>query len=293
MMDERIAVYLQSLATQGKSKNTIDAYKRDLFKYEEFLKQEKIDISDFEELQIVSYTEHLMDSGISKSSIIRNLVTLRNFYKFLRRQGFVLEAPILYYELPHLDRDLPEILTVDELKLILEAPDRKSNKGLRDRAILELLYATGLKVSELISLKVMDVNLEKSYIICTGSKNKERLIPIGHPAVQAISAYLKIRGSMASEGTDILFTSNQGESITRQGVWKLLKNYKDSAGITKDVNLNTLRHSFAVHLLENGADMKDVSEMLGHTDISATMRYEEMKKKNRLMEAYNKAHPRA
>lgn len=293
MMDERIAVYLQSLTTQGKSKNTIDAYKRDLFKFQEFLKQEKLDISDFEELQIVSYTEHLMDSGISKSSVIRNLVTLRNFYKFLRRQGFVLEAPILYYELPHLDRDLPEILTVDELKLILEAPDRKSNKGLRDRAILELLYATGLKVSELISLKVMDVNLEKSYIICTGSKSKERLIPIGHPAVLALSAYLKIRSSMASENTDLLFTSNQGESITRQGVWKLLKNYKDSVGITKDVTLNTLRHSFAVHLLENGADMKDVSEMLGHTDISATMRYEEMKKKNRLMEAYNKAHPRA
>lgn len=292
-MDERIAVYLQNLATSGKSKNTIDAYKRDLVKLENFLTEERLDLADFEELQIVGYTEYLMDSGISKSSIIRNLVTLRNFYKFLRRQGYILEAPILYYELPHLDRDLPEILTVDEIKLILEAPDKNTNKGKRDRAILELLYAAGLKVSELISLRLMDVNLEKSYIICTGSKKKERLIPIGHIAVAALRDYLKIRSNMASENTDLLFTSNHGESITRQGVWKLLKNYKDSTGIEKDVNLNTLRNSFAVHLLENGAHMKDVSEMLGHSDINATLRYEEMKKKSRLMDVYKNAHPRA
>lgn len=292
-MDDRIGFYLNNLTSQGKSKNTIDAYRRDLQKFETFLIEEKLSLDQFEELQIVSYTEYLMDSGISKSSIIRNLVTLRNFYKFLRRQGFVLEAPILYYELPHLDRDLPEILTVEEMKLILEAPDSKTNKGRRDRAILELLYASGLKVSELIHLEMMDVNLDKRYIVCTGSKGKERLIPIGTKAVESLRSYLEIRDQMASETTKFLFTSNQGESITRQGVWKLLKNYKDQVGITKEVNLNTLRHSFAVHLLDNGADMKAVQEMLGHTDINATLRYEELKKKNKLMEIYRSTHPRA
>lgn len=292
-MDDRVNFYLTNLTSQGKSKNTIDAYRRDLQKFEVFLEEEKLSLEQFEELQIVSYTEFLMDSGISKSSIIRNLVTLRNFYKFLRRQGFVLEAPILYYELPHLDRDLPEILTVDEMKLILEAPDQKTNKGKRDRAILELLYASGLKVSELIHLELLDVNLDKRYIVCAGSKGKERLIPIGTKAVESLRSYLEIRDQMAKDASKYLFTSNQGDSITRQGVWKLLKNYKDQVGITKEVNLNTLRHSFAVHLLDNGADMKAVQEMLGHTDINATLRYEELKKKNKLMEIYKSAHPRA
>lgn len=286
-------MYLNNLASQNKSKNTIDAYRRDLQKFEAFMKEEQLSLEEFEELQIVSYTEYLMETGISKSSIIRNLVTLRNFYKFLRRQGFVLEAPILYYELPHLDRNLPEILTVEEMKKILEAPDPKTNKGKRDRSILELLYASGLKVTELINLKVPDVNLDKQYIVCQGSKGRERLIPMGTKAVESLRAFLAIRDQMAKEGSSYLFTSNQGESITRQGVWKLLKTYTDQAGITKDVNLNTLRHSFAVHLLDNGADMKAVQEMLGHTDINATLRYEELKKKNRLMEVYNHSHPRA
>lgn len=286
-------MYLNNLASQNKSKNTIDAYRRDLQKFETFMTEEQLSLDEFEELQIVSYTEYLMETGISKSSIIRNLVTLRNFYKFLRRQGFVLEAPILYYELPHLDRNLPEILTVEEMKKILEAPDPKTNKGKRDRSILELLYASGLKVSELINLKVSDVNLEKQYILCQNSNGRERLVPMGSKAVESLQAFLAIRDEMAKEGTGYLYTSNQGKTITRQGVWKLLKTYTDQAGITKDVNLNTLRHSFAVHLLDNGADMKAVQEMLGHTDINATLRYEELKKKNRLMEVYNNSHPRA
>lgn len=292
-MNDQINIYLHNLVDQNKSKNTIDAYRRDLKKFEVFMQEEKLELEQFEELQIVTYTEYLMDSGISKSSIIRNLVTLRNFYKFLRRQGFVLEAPILYYELPHLDRDLPQILSVDEIRQILEAPDLHTNKGKRDRAILELLYASGLKVSELIHLKVTDVNLDKRYIVCTGNKGKERLIPMGSKAVESLRMYLTIRDKMANEGTNFLFTSHQGDSITRQGVWKLLKNYKEQTGITKDVNLNTLRHSFAVHLLDNGADMKAVQEMLGHTDINATLRYEELKKKNKLMTIYDNSHPRA
>lgn len=292
-MIEQTNVYLSSLADQGKSKNTIDAYRRDLKKFEIFMKEENLTLQQFEELQIVSYTEYLMDSGISKASIIRSLVTLRNFYKFLRRQGYVLEAPILYYELPHLDRDLPEILTVEEIRLILEAPDLESNKGKRDRAILELLYGSGLKVTELIHLNVRDVNLDKRYLICKGSKGRERLIPMGSKAILSLRSYLGIRDQMASESSPFLFTSNQGDSITRQGVWKMLKNYKDQVGITKEVNLNTLRHSFAVHLLDNGADMKAVQEMLGHTDINATLRYEELKKKNKLMEIYDSSHPRA
>ncbi len=292
-MIEQTNVYLSSLADQGKSKNTIDAYRRDLKKFEIFMKEENLTLAQFEELQIVAYTEYLMDSGISKASIIRSLVTLRNFYKFLRRQGYVLEAPILYYELPHLDRDLPEILTVEEIRQILEAPDLESNKGKRDRAILELLYASGLKVTELIHLNVRDVNLEKRYLICKGSKGRERLIPMGSKAILSLRDYLAIRDQMASESSPFLFTSNQGDSITRQGVWKMLKNYKDQVGITKEVNLNTLRHSFAVHLLDNGADMKAVQEMLGHTDINATLRYEELKKKTKLMEIYDSSHPRA
>lgn len=293
MMNDKITSYLSNLNDQGKSKNTIDAYRRDLKKFSDFMEEESLPLDKFEELQIVSYTEYLMETGISKSSIIRNLVTLRNLYKFLRRQGFVLEAPILYYELPHLDRDLPEVLTLDEIKSLLDAPDLATNKGKRDKAILELLYATGLKVSELISLKVEDVYLDRFYLICRGAKGKERVIPIGSAAVEALRRYLEVRDRMALESSDILFTSNHGESITRQGVWKLLKNYIEDVGIEKDVNLNTLRHSFAVHLLDNGAEVKAVQEMLGHTDINATMKYEELKKNNKLMEIYRQSHPRA
>lgn len=292
-MIELVQSYLANLIDQGKSKNTVDAYRRDLKKFERFMLEENLQVEDFEELQIVSYTESLLDSGISKSSIIRNLVTLRNFYKYLRRQGHVSEAPILYYELPHLERDLPEILTEAEIQRILEAPPKDTNKGLRDRAILELLYASGLKVSELIALKLDDVDLQKRYIVLRGPKGRDRLIPLGGKAAQSIAEFLKVRSKMAKMGADNLFTSHLGSSITRQGVWKLLKAYKEAAGIQKDVNLNTLRHSFAVHLLDNGADMKAVQEMLGHTDINATLRYEELQKKNKLQEIYDKAHPRA
>ncbi|PKK39236.1 Site-specific tyrosine recombinase XerD [Clostridiaceae bacterium JG1575] len=292
-MDERIASFLQNLATQGKSQNTIDAYRRDLKKFEAFLKKESLTLEGFEELQIVSYTQYLMETGISKASIIRNMVTLRNFYKFLRRQGYVHEAPILYHELPHLERQMPEVLTVEQINRILEAPSEKTHKGRRDRAILELLYASGLKVSELIQLKLDDVHLTDAFLVCVGAKGKERIIPIGRKAVDSLRNYLEIRSRISKEESDFLFTSQQGASITRQGVWKLLKTYKDQAGIEKEVTLNTLRHSFAVHLLDNGADAKSVQEMLGHSDLQATLRYEELKKKKKLLEIYQNAHPRA
>lgn len=293
MDEERIELYLTNLSTNGKSKNTIDAYKRDLKKFKDFMNAEKLSLNRFEELQIVSYTEYLFDTGISKQSVIRNLVTIRNLYKFLRRQGFVEEAPILYYELPHLERELPEILSIEEITKILESPDVTTNKGKRDRAILELLYASGLKVTELINLKVSDIHIDREFILCQGAKNKERLIPIGSVAVKCLEEFLSIRDSIASSSSELLFTSKNGETITRQGIWKMLKAYQDIAGITKDINLNTLRHSFAVHLLENGAEMKAVSEMLGHTDINITQKYEELKKKNKLVEIYKNTHPRA
>lgn len=293
METDKFKVYIDFLENQGKSKNTIDAYKRDLVKFSTFLENEEIEIEKFEELEIVSYTEFLMDSGISKSSIIRNLVTLRNFYKFLRRQGFVLEAPILYYELPHLDKTVPEILTVEEINLIMDAPLKKTNKGKRDRAMLELLYASGVKVTELINLKVNDINLDKLYIYCRSDKKKERLIPIGSTASNCLKEYLEIRNEIANDESDFLFTSNKGETITRQGIWKMLKSYLEMANIEKDVNLNTLRHSFAVHLLDNGADIKAVQEMLGHTDVNITLKYKELNKQNKLMQIYKDAHPRA
>ncbi len=291
-MDEKIIFYLETLKNQGKSVNTVDAYRRDLKKFSDFLTLEGIEIDKFEELQIVSYTEYLMETGISKSSIIRNLVTLRNLYKFLRRQGFVLEAPILYYELPKIDRDIPETLSLEEVAHLMEAPDLNTRKGKRDRAILELLYAAGLKVTELINLKVSDVNLTGRYIVSTGPKGSERMIPINHIAAEAVENFLSVRPTMARDGTPYLFTSFQGDTITRQGVWKILKNYASIAGIEGDVSLNTLRHSFAVHLLGNGANINAVSEMMGHSDISITMKYRDMKKKASLMEEYDRTHPR-
>lgn len=293
MSDERIILYINHLKDSGKSSNTIDAYKRDLQKFENFLMSESVKIENFEELQIVTYTEYLMESGISKASIIRNIVTLRNLYKFLRRQGFVHEAPILYYELPHLERELPEILTVEEISKIMDSPDLTTRKGKRDRAILELLYASGIKVSELIGLKTEDVNLDRKFVYCNISSGKERTIPIGDIAVRCIRDYMEIRDDIVNEGASLLFTSKNGETITRQGIWKMLKGYQESSGIKKTINLNTLRHSFAVHLLDNGAEMKAVSEMLGHTDINITQKYEELKKKDRLQEIYKSAHPRA
>lgn len=291
-MKELIFAYLENLKEQGKSQNTLDAYARDLRKFDAFMTQEKIEVEKFEELQIVTYIEFLFETGISKSSIVRNIVTLRNFYKYLRRQGVVSEAPILYYELPHLKRDLPEVLTMEEIKAILEAPKTNSPKGLRDRAILELLYASGLKVSELIALKLSDLHMEEQYFVVKGTNGRERLMPLGQKALEALEAFLAVREKMALPESTLLFTSNKGTSITRQGIWKILKNYQDLAGIEKEVNLNTLRHSFAVHLLDNGADRKAVQELLGHKDLSATARYERIQKKNKLHEIYDRSLPR-
>jgi integrase/recombinase XerD len=195
--------------------------------------------------------------------------------------------------MPKLKRNIPPILTVEEVDKLLQAPDLNTEKGIRDKAMLEVMYATGMKVSELLNITTFDVNLKLCYIKCNGSKNIERIIPIGSYAVNCLNEYLKIRPSLNIYNLDYLFLNLQSTKMTRQGFWKIVKYYAKLSGIKKEINSYTLRHSFAVHLLQNGADIRVVQELLGHRDMATTQIYSTICKKSKIVEVYKKTHPRA
>jgi integrase/recombinase XerD len=209
------------------------------------------------------------------------------------KKGIVSENPVMDYEIPKLKHNIPKILTIEEVDKLLSVPDLTTNKGIRDKAMLEVVYATGMKVTELLNLTIYDINLKLSYIKCRDSKKQERIIPIGSFAVKCIEEYLKIRPHINIYNLDLLFLNLKGVQMTRQGFWKIIKYYADEAGIDKTINAFTLRHSFAVHLLQNGADIKSVQELLGHKDMSATQIYSSISRKNKIAEVYKKFHPRA
>ncbi len=279
---------------KGASVNTITSYERDLRYFSNYLNG--IGVNKFENVNktsVMSYVYELQKSHKSSSTISRNIASLRSFYNYQNNIGVLKTNPLKDLESPKVEKHVPEILTINEVETLLDQPDLKTNKGLRDKAMLELLYATGIRVTELISLKITDVNLNLEYLKC-GEGNKARLIPLGSKAISALSEYIyNARESFIKSKDDpMLFLNIKGGSMTRQGFWKIIKSYTVKAGINNAITPHTLRHSFAVHLLENGADIQAVQEMLGHSDISTTLVYVKMNS-NRLKDIYTKAHPRA
>ena len=279
--------------SKHKSNNTIQSYKRDVTKYIDYLESSGItDISQTTKSTVLTYLINLQNQGKAASTVSRTLASIRSYYLFVEQSGEMIINPTKNLESPHVEKKLPQILSADEVDRLLNQPSLNEPKGLRDKAMLELLYATGIRVSELITLSVGDVNTSLGFIRCSSSK-KERFIPLGHIAVKALSDYLeKARPVMLADNTDILFVNCSGAPMSRQGFWKLIKQYGVLAGISADITPHTLRHSFAAHLLENGADLKSIQEMLGHSDISSTQVYSHLIK-SRIKDVYQKAHPRA
>ncbi|QGU95166.1 site-specific tyrosine recombinase XerD [Clostridium bovifaecis] len=291
--DKYLEEFIERMKKNELSKNTIDAYRRDASKFITFLNERDEDILNIDMVSIMAYVQALKKQGRANSSIIRNLVAVRSFYKHLIRVGKVNENPFFNYKVPKNKRSFPQILTISEVDRFLSIPDCNDNKGIRDKAMLELMYATGIKVSELLSLTIFDVNLKLSYIRCKGNNNKERIIPIGNYAVNCLREYIKIRDKLYTDNSGLLFSNLRGEKMTRQGFWKLVKSYAKKANIDKKIDSHTLRHSFAVHLLQNGADIKAVQELLGHNTIATTQIYSNVSRQNKIADIYKKAHPRA
>lgn len=295
-MEDLIDEFIHYLAVErGLAENTLVSYRRDLAQFSTFLAKEKVDrIEQTTKTVIVAYLLSLQKGGRAPATISRHLAALKSFYHFLLNEKVVEKDPTTNLESPKLEKRLPRVLSVGEVELLLNQPQLRDPTGLRDKAMLELLYATGIRVSELISLDLEHVNLEVGYIRCFGKGSKERIVPLGSIAKHCVSEYLqKGRVKLIKINSEkALFVNHHGRRMTRQGFWKIIKKYARVAGIQKAITPHTLRHSFATHLLENGADLRSVQEMLGHADITTTQIYTHLTK-GRLKEVYSKTHPRA
>jgi len=285
--------YKNYLLESGKSENTIYAYVTDVSLYLKFLNRKKIDVYKSDKLTIMAYIQNLTNLGKSERSINRIVISLRNFYSYLKSQALVIEVPKIEYKSSKSNRKLPQILTIEEVDKIIRVVEKDCSKGVRDNALLELMYATGMKVSELIALNVEDVNLDLNFVRCTDNKNLERLIPIGRSASKALADYLSIRYKIAQCGVPNLFVNLNGNKLTRQGIWRIVKEYARQASIDKDVNLNTFRHSFAVHLLQNGANVRAVQKLLGNQVLTYMDTYYEIINNDKINYIYMHTHPRA
>ena len=294
-MADYIAAYQAYLAQEKHaSANTLSSYIRDLNQFRTWLLGSGItDLRKVKKEAINEYLLHMTQIGKSPATVTRSTASIKSFYAYLLQSGAIKANPAKSVAAMKVERKYPEILTNREVELFLEQPKCVDEKGFRDHAMLELLYATGIRVSELIGLNVEDENLSAGFIRCT-SRGKERIVPLYHTAVKALEDYVRnIRPRIiADEEEHALFVNMNGERMSRQGFWKIIKYYQEKAEIDKDITPHTLRHSFAVHLLENGADLRSIQEMLGHADISSTQIYTHVVKKQ-LKDVYNKAHPRA
>lgn len=296
-MDAHLEAFMHYLANEkGLSKNTLDSYRRDLNQYIDYLQEKKLSpLHQATREQIMSYLLSLREQGKASTTISRQIASLRSFYQFLIRRELISTDPTLLLETPKLERKLPQVLSIKEVDKLMTAPDSTTPLGQRDRAMLEVLYATGIRVSELINLTTDDCILDMGYIRCIGYGGKERIIPLGRLAKEQVEQYLVDgRNYLLKNKTEEkkLFLNHRGEALSRQGFWKIIKKYAQQAGINKKITPHTLRHSFATHLLENGADLRSVQEMLGHADLSSTQMYMQMTK-TRMKDVYAKAHPRA
>ena len=295
-MKQKVTLFISYLKHQkGASENTILSYGRDLRDFISFL--EKMEIPDFNAVNkttLLAYNYEMKKQGKADSTISRNMVSLRIFFQYLVQLGELSENPTFGIESPKVQKKVPEYLLLEEVELLLKQPQEDSIKGLRDKTMIELLYGTGIRVSELVALKVDDINLSLEYIECKNN-DKVRIVPFGNKAKEAIEAYKERSRPILAEkkqNTDFFFLNCFGNPMTRQGFWKIIKGYAKKAGIQKRITPHMLRHSFAIHLLENGATLQSVQEMLGHSDISTTQVYLKTEKEN-LKRIYTKTHPRA
>ena len=290
-----LALYRDYLITErDASENTMSSYMRDLRQLQEYLQQEKgSTLLEGNETDLQDYIEHLREAGKSVSTIARNIASWKNFYQYLILQNLIEKNPARSLSAGKTEHKLPEILTNKEVELLLQQPKASDAKGTRDKAMLELMYATGVRVSELIDLNVGDVNLQSASIRCF-SKNRERFIPMYPYAVSILRDYMDhvCASLVSSSENEALFVNMNGERMSRQGFWKIIKYYQNKAKIKKDITPHMLRHSFAAHLLENGADLKSVQKMLGHSDISSTLFYTQLVPTS-IRDVYQNAHPRA
>lgn len=283
------------LVEKGLSQNTVSSYTRDLMKFKAYLEQQKL--ADFKQdrFVILNFLATLKAQAMANNSVIRMVSSLRKFYRFLLETEQITIDPMQQVDSPKKQQHLPQVLSQAEVKRLLAVPDTTTALGIRDRTILEVLYATGLRVSELTHLKLAELHLSLGLIQTLGKGDKERLIPIGDVAIEWIKRYLETSRPTflkAGQSEPILFLNHYGRPFTRQGIWKNLKQMVRAAGIEKDITPHTLRHSFATHLLENGADLRVVQELLGHADISTTQIYTRVSQKH-LREVYDRYHPRA
>lgn len=292
-MIEIINNYKDYLLQNDKSENTVYAYVTDVNLYSKYLEKKEMNLYTSDNVAIMGYIQHLLNQGKSERSINRIVISLRSFYGYLKSRSLVNDIPKISYKSSRTTKKLPQILTVEEVDKIIRAVDKDGPKGIRDNALLELMYATGMKVSELISVNVEDVNLDLSFVKCIDNKHFERLIPIGRSACRAIEEYLAIRDQVADAGVTNLFVNLNGQKLTRQGIWRIVKEYSHRAGIDKDVNLNTFRHSFAVHLLQNGANVRAVQKLLGNQVLTYMDTYYEIINSDKINLIYRNTHPRA
>jgi integrase/recombinase XerD len=285
-----LQAFLDGLAVErGLSVNTIDAYRRDLTHHLHFLGGQDVeDLSAVEESQLIVYLGRLRRAGAAPATVMRKMSALRTFYRYLMREEAIAADPTSNLPSGRLLRRLPSVLSVEEVGRLLAQPDTGTRRGLRDRAMLEVLYATGLRVSELAGLGRGDINLDLGVVRCIGKGSKERIVPVGRPAIEAVRAYLDSRRDAAPA----LFVGNKGHPITRVAVWRIVRRYARGAGIRAPISPHALRHSFATHMLEGGADLRSIQELLGHANIVTTQIYTHVSI-DHLREVHRAYHPRA
>ncbi len=276
------------------SANTLESYRRDIRQFEVYLKEHSLTLDKVTKTIIITYLISMQKAGKATSTISRNLASIRCFYQYMVNFRHMDSDPSANLESPKVEKKLPSVLSKKEVEVLLEQPQPQDAKGARDKAMLELLYATGIRVTELISLDLNDIDLNSGLIICKSNDVKSRTIPLGNVAIKYVKLYLEnFRKKLcANEDNTLLFVNFHGQKMTRQGFWKIIKYYTVKANINKVITPHTLRHSFAVHLIENGADLQAIQEMLGHSDISTTQVYSRVNK-NKIKDVYSKTHPRA
>lgn len=299
MKDGRYALedYIHFLKVERQlTENTITSYKRDLTDYMDSLERNGVtSIDSIDRPSILLFLQHLKDTGKSSRTIARHISSIRSFHQFLLREKVATEDPTVHLEMPKLDQKLPNMLSVSEIDKLISMPDTSKPQGKRDLALLEMLYGTGMRVSELIDLNLEDIHLSMGFVRVFGKGRKERIVPLGGSAIKACTIYVnEVRPQLIAKAknSDAYFVNMRGTRLTRQGCWKILKGHAAKAGIQQELTPHILRHSFATHLIENGADIRAVQEMLGHADISTTQIYTHVSK-TRLKDVYVKFHPRA
>ncbi|MBD3358016.1 MAG: site-specific tyrosine recombinase XerD [Chitinivibrionales bacterium] len=296
-MDKHIDNFINYLIVErGLSPNTIESYSRDLRKFADYLDREGITdlLAGVDSVVVISFTMSLRKQGLSSKTTGRNLSAIRMFFRFLAREGTVSADPTVNIETPRNRAHLPTVLNLSDVDALLAQPDRTTPRGLRDKAMLEVLYATGVRVSELVALTMENLNLQVGYLVTFGKGSKERVVPLGEAAVDCVNEYITHgRPLLLKENNSrFVFLNGSGKGLTRQGFWKIIRRYALKAGIDKKLSPHTLRHSFATHLLENGADLRSVQMMLGHADISTTQIYTHLTQE-RLKNIHLQYHPRA